>query len=164
MQSCISPLPLLHSVISPASQWPEWVTSVPLLFYSAISCDISRPSLDLTDVLIISSMGLTISTGFVLNISHFPAWVYHSMLFISCSAVSSVVLLAVFTNKQLVKQIHCAKSLHALEDETSCMTPRERFHRVEIQFKRLQYAMKKVYFTHLKIDPIRNVDNVFLII
>jgi len=159
-------------VVSPAAQWPEWMTSVTLLFYSAVSCDISRTSLEFMDVVIILSMALTIICGSLLNLVHLlPRWLHLLMLTISCLTVLSVGLLAIFSERALERQIHSSRSvtssnnsyIYSKNEESykyksnrnsnsedvergvvEAMSPRERLHVVEIQFKRLQYAMKKV--------------------
>ena len=135
----------IHRVISPAAQWPEWMTSVPLLFYIAISCDASRSSLNTVDISILVAMTLTILCGFLLNIRSavVPQWVFCMLLFISCCGVLSVFVLAFSTEKQLVTQIRNAKTLDSITGNFE-MTPRERLVYVQNQFKRLHYTMKKV--------------------
>eukprot|EP01036_Dinobryon_divergens_P024898 gene24898-33389_t len=134
----------IFGVISPAAQWPEWMTSVPLLFYIAISCDASRSSLNTVDISILVAMSLTIFLGFLLNLSSIdvPVWVFGMLLFLSCCGVLSVIALALLTEKELVTEIRCAKTLDSVSGNFE-MTPRERLVYVRNRFKRLHYTMKK---------------------
>jgi hypothetical protein len=147
----------IERVISPGAQWPEWVTSVPLLFFSAIACDISRVDLEVVDVIIIVGMALTIVGGFILNLTWIPLHIHCGVLALSCLAVLSVVLWVIFSEKQLEDQIHRSKSL-TVDNTLFCteLTPRERLLRVEMQFKRLQYAMKKVLIFHYHLFLLRS--------
>ena len=134
--------------MSQAAQWPEWLTSVPLLFYSTVSCDITRSSLATLDISILVAMTLTIVCGFLLNfhqyMSFIPLWGYSTLLFISCAGMVSVFVLAFSTERQLLTHLQSAQSLNVMSDDLSDMSPREKLHHFEVRYKRLQYTMKKV--------------------
>ena len=123
------------------------MTSVPLLFYIAISCDASRSALNTVDISILVAMTMTIFLGFLLNLryANVPTWVFGILLFLSCCGVLSVIALAFFTERELVTQIRSAKCLDSVTGNFE-MTPRERLVYVKNQFKRLHYTMKKVLF------------------
>ena len=69
-------------VVSPASQWPEWITSVPLLVYVALSIDSRRSKLKTKDCIVITSMATCILAGYMLQLPISKLW---SCLILICA-------------------------------------------------------------------------------
>ena len=63
-----------YKQVSPASQWPEWVTSVPLLIYVALSIDSRRSKLRNKDIVVIVSMASCIVAGYMLQLPISKLW------------------------------------------------------------------------------------------
>ena len=69
-------------VVSPASQWPEWITSVPLLVYVALSIDSRREKLKPRDVIVMTAMATCIMAGYMLQLNISKIW---SCLILLCA-------------------------------------------------------------------------------
>lgn len=130
------------SVISPSAQWPEWITSVPLLFYMAVACSSSKSNLDNIDIIMIFCMVLTILFGFLLNLK-FTFWLNVLCLMLSCTSVSVVVLLAIQAQRQLELQITSSKEkLNSLSKNTK-NNAQLRLKTVKRKYDQLKIALKK---------------------
>ena len=130
-------------MISPAAQWPEWLTCVPLLFYVALSCDM-KEFLEWKDILMIGLITTTIFTGFSLNFGFSDRFNFISLL-LSCLSCVSVGFLAVEAQTAL-KDIVASESgpgirtITNIEEEAN---PIERYKAVYGKAKQLEFTLKK---------------------
>lgn len=92
--------------LSPAAQWPEWLISVPLLFYCTCSCSY-KSSFELSDIIYISCMFITIFCGFLLVLQ--LDYIYNIyLLLISCSCVLAIFYFLIVSTKEFQDNISIA--------------------------------------------------------
>mmetsp|Transcript_11660 Transcript_11660/g.11693 ORF Transcript_11660/g.11693 Transcript_11660/m.11693 type:complete len:833 (+) Transcript_11660:34-2532(+) len=86
-------------VVTPAVQWPEWLTTVPFLIYTAVAVE-DKARLSLEDWGVIIAMFFCILTGFILNIRSIPVGLGVFFLIISCCCLLSTVYMVVRASKK----------------------------------------------------------------
>eukprot|EP01036_Dinobryon_divergens_P036155 gene36155-47005_t len=87
----------MFGVVTPSTQWPEWLTTVPFLIYTAVAVE-DKERLNTADILVIISMFFCILTGYFLNLE-LPWWLAYLLLIISCVSMLSTVYMVVRANK-----------------------------------------------------------------
>ena len=113
--SCSQLYSISRSVISPAAQWPEWITSVPLLIYSAVAVE-QKEALNVSDKLIIFSTFVTMLCGYLVNVKP-PHWVAVLLISISCICVSGIfaIVLRARANYGMMKSAIYSETHHRIK-------------------------------------------------
>lgn len=83
----------MFGVQTPATQWPEWFTTVPYLIYTAVAVE-NKQKLDSSDIGVIFAMAMCILTGALLNLP-LPMGVAIGLLVVSCVCMLAVVAMVV---------------------------------------------------------------------
>jgi len=79
-------------VVTPAAQWPEWVTSVPFLVFITLAIDSNKKNLAFIDYFVIVGMAICIGLGWALQLQLPGVW-STTILIISNLAIVSTVFL-----------------------------------------------------------------------
>lgn len=79
-------------VVSPAAQWPEWITTVPFLVYITISIDTQKRSLVCSDYVVIFGMALCIAMGWALQLQLPGDWSAATLIFANLTILSTIFL------------------------------------------------------------------------
>ena len=87
----------VYRVVSRLAQWPEWIVSVPLCLFIALSCNNDVQSLSKYDSLMVFLMFLVVFNGFLLNLHFDSVSVNTALLAVSCVSLGCIIFLAVNT-------------------------------------------------------------------
>ena len=138
----------IYRVLSPAALWPEWLTSVPLLLYVAIACEV-KPHLDRRDLMIIFLMFCTIFFGFLLV---FVSNIYFRILCLclSCICTASVIFFSILAKELFKNRIneplwatHANMDVEIDFSDSIKLDIRSKSRLLEIQRKTIESALTK---------------------
>jgi hypothetical protein len=79
-------------VVSPAAQWPEWITTVPFLVYITISIDTQKRSLVCSDYVVIFGMAVCIGMGWALQLRLPGEWSAATLILANLAILSTIFL------------------------------------------------------------------------
>jgi hypothetical protein len=77
----------VFGVSSIASQWAEWLVTVPMMVYIALAIEI-KPALTKSDIIILSVFGIAIVFGFLLNIDDIPVELGYVFFIMGCCCLT----------------------------------------------------------------------------
>lgn len=127
-------------VVSPASQWPEWATSVPLLVYVALATDSRRKKLRKKEIVIICAMTFCICAGFMLQLPVSFLWSALILVFAMFSILSIILMIHRDHKKEIISKD--PDSTDTLNEEIKSVS-------LEREIGKISSAMKTRTLTYL---------------